>query len=233
MSENLTGKTYGSLFVIRLQSIDESSRRRWRCRCTCGKECDVLESHLKSGHTKSCGCLKIKLGQANAVNLSGQRFGRLVALEPTERRSKTSVVWKCQCDCGTISYCDAETLNRGKARSCGCLQEEQRKENMKNHIHFVDGTCIEKIAAQKETAANTSGHRGVTRRANGTWRAELTFRKKRYNLGTYATFEEAVQARVEGEELYIGTYLKEYYRNQMKETEDSPESNQIKIKNTH
>lgn len=33
-------------------------------------------------------------------DISGQRFGRLVALYPTEKRVQNSVVWMCQCDCG-------------------------------------------------------------------------------------------------------------------------------------
>ena len=28
----------------------------WHCKCDCGNECDVIGSHLTSGHTKSCGC---------------------------------------------------------------------------------------------------------------------------------------------------------------------------------
>jgi len=33
-------------------------------------------------------------------DLTGQRFGKLVAIEPTEKRVSKSVVWKCLCDCG-------------------------------------------------------------------------------------------------------------------------------------
>lgn len=39
------------------------------------------------------------------LNLSGQRFGRLVAIRPTEERWRTSVVWECRCDCGQRSRC--------------------------------------------------------------------------------------------------------------------------------
>lgn len=83
---------------------------------------------------------------------------------------------------------------------------------MKTAIHFVDGTCVEKIACQKESAANTSGHRGVYRRENGKWRASMEFQRKRINLGTYDTFEEAVAARLNGEEIYRN-FLTEYYAN--------------------
>lgn len=65
-------------------------------------------------------------------------------------------------------------------------------------IHIVDGTCVERITRQRETAANTGGHRGVTRRENGTWRACMDFQGKRYDLGTDHTLEEAADARLEG-----------------------------------
>ncbi len=208
--------------VGRLTIIEEAprvnGRRCWRCRCDCGAECVVWQHHIKSGHTKSCGCLRAQIMERNRlprINIAGKRFGRLVALEPTQRRCKTSVVWKCQCDCGRIAYCDTDSLNGGNTRSCGCLLEEQRRKNMKKAIHFVDGTCIEKVACQRESAANTSGHRGVWQNENQRWRASIQFRGKRYNLGTYGTFEEATEARLKGEEM-VREYLEDYYGRQEK-----------------
>ncbi len=36
---------------------DGKSRRRWKCRCDCGNETVVLQTCLRSGDTRSCGCL--------------------------------------------------------------------------------------------------------------------------------------------------------------------------------
>jgi len=51
------GESYGRLLVIaRLPTKD---RQRWYlCRCQCGSEVSVPGRHLRSGNTKSCGCLK-------------------------------------------------------------------------------------------------------------------------------------------------------------------------------
>lgn len=58
-------------------------------------------------------------------------------------------------------------------------------------------------SAERPASTNTSGHRGVYRRSNGTWRASIGFQGKVYNLGTFTAFNEAVQARVKAEkELY-------------------------------
>lgn len=61
------------------------------------------------------------------LNLTGQRFGRLTALRPTEERHKTSVVWECRCDCGNLCKVPSDWLRRCIKRSCGCLQDENRR----------------------------------------------------------------------------------------------------------
>lgn len=206
------GDTFG-LLTVEGPAPEKHNRRFWLCRCQCGTLKSVQESHLLSGHTKSCGCLRQQTGSKSALDLTGKRFGWLVALEPTEKRKKTSVIWRCRCDCGNEVECETENLTRGKVRSCGCLQADQRKKNMAAAIHFVNGTCVEKIACQKLISTNTSGYRGVSRRSNGTWRACIGFRGKRYDLGTYYSLDEAVAARLEGEKMYQ-EFLKDYYAGQ-------------------
>jgi len=49
---------------------------------------------------------------------------------------------------------------------------------------------------------NTSGHRGVTRRRRGGWRAQITVAGRGRALGDYATLAEAVAARKAGEKRY-------------------------------
>lgn len=55
-------------------------------------------------------------------DLTGQRFGKLVALEPTDKRRNTSIVWLCQCDCGNTKEIASDHLTRKKypTKSCGC-----------------------------------------------------------------------------------------------------------------
>ena len=51
--EDLTGKTFNLLTVLR-----HVAGQHWLCRCQCGAEATVLSYALKSGNTKSCGCLR-------------------------------------------------------------------------------------------------------------------------------------------------------------------------------
>lgn len=55
-SFDLTGLQVGRLTV---QSLDTGTvRRSWLCLCECGNTTVVPTAKLKSGHTKSCGCLQ-------------------------------------------------------------------------------------------------------------------------------------------------------------------------------
>ena len=54
---SLVGERYGRLTVLELDHV-EKSRRYWKCKCECGNITVVIEGNLKSGTTKSCGCLR-------------------------------------------------------------------------------------------------------------------------------------------------------------------------------
>lgn len=55
-------------------------------------------------------------------DLTGQKFGSLTVLEITDERRNRQVVWKCQCDCGNITYVVGGSLRNGHTQSCGCNQ---------------------------------------------------------------------------------------------------------------
>lgn len=55
-------------------------------------------------------------------DLTGKRFGRLLAIHPTDKRIRKAVVWLCQCDCGKQKEVTSVYLNAGYTRSCGCLR---------------------------------------------------------------------------------------------------------------
>lgn len=59
-----------------------------------------------------------------AIDLTGQRFGRLLALEQAGRCSDGQILWKCVCDCGVIKNVRSKSLRQQVTRSCGCLNHE-------------------------------------------------------------------------------------------------------------
>lgn len=73
-----------------------NGRIAWNCVCDCGKKVKVISKSLKSGNTSSCGCLhKEKVAKQFSKDISNQRFGNLIAIQPTSERRHGSVVWKC------------------------------------------------------------------------------------------------------------------------------------------
>ena len=59
------------------------------------------------------------------TNLIGKRFGRLVVLSRTDKRTKRgTTIWECVCDCGTRVEVRTDKLTGGGKRSCGCWEQE-------------------------------------------------------------------------------------------------------------
>ena len=54
--ENLKGKEFNSLKVLSFD-CNKNGRTYWKCKCICGNYCSIEAYKLKTGHTKSCGCL--------------------------------------------------------------------------------------------------------------------------------------------------------------------------------
>lgn len=70
----------------------------------------------------------------NAIDITGQRFGRLTVLERAGsyricgESQTTLALWRCRCDCGTECVVLGQNLRRGQTRSCGCLRNDMLRE---------------------------------------------------------------------------------------------------------
>lgn len=67
-----------------------------------------------------------------AKDMTGKRFGRLVAVSYAARPPKRGQ-WVCQCDCGKTVKADTSHLNKGMTRSCGCLRDELAGSHRRTH----------------------------------------------------------------------------------------------------
>ncbi len=65
-SSDLTGERFGRWTVIESAGRDENGRRRWLCKCDCGTERVIPQDRLKSGNSKSCGCLQREVASERA-----------------------------------------------------------------------------------------------------------------------------------------------------------------------
>lgn len=55
---DLSGEVFGRLIVMEIGGKDKRNNTLWKCLCACGNEVLVYGSNLKSGGTRSCGCLQ-------------------------------------------------------------------------------------------------------------------------------------------------------------------------------
>jgi len=70
----MIGKTFAHLTVMSVATSAPDGHSQWNCKCKCGGETVVKTNNLKSGNTKSCGCLH-KMGNANRRGTTRQRKG--------------------------------------------------------------------------------------------------------------------------------------------------------------
>ena len=104
---DLTGQKFGELTVI--SRIEEKRKGGvwWLCKCDCGEDYEVLGTLLINGRRTRCSGDKHEKNYVHS-DISGRRFGRLTAINATDKRDKNgSVMWNCICECGneiTASY---------------------------------------------------------------------------------------------------------------------------------
>jgi len=55
---------------------------------------------------------------SKGVDISGIKYGKLIAIEPTEFRQSKGVVWRCICSCGNKHLASAHNLRQGKSPMC-------------------------------------------------------------------------------------------------------------------
>lgn len=77
--EDLTGKKFGRLTVVRRLKPEEvtTNQYNWLCKCECGNEIHASANKLKTGHTRSCGCLKSEFSIGDATRTHGKRNTKL------------------------------------------------------------------------------------------------------------------------------------------------------------
>lgn len=134
-SKDITGQRFGRLVALRPVIRTRGCTIKWLCACDCGGLTTITTAWLlaKKG-TRSCGCLWAEKCHRPYRELSGRRFGRLIALRRTDIVGYGGFKWECICDCGKDCLADGASLVDGSKKSCGCLQIESGTEKLRQ-IH--------------------------------------------------------------------------------------------------
>lgn len=138
----------------------------WICECECGNKKSINGSSLKSGGTKSCGCLYKKDHEKRIDDLTGMRFGKLIVMELDKEKTEQNrrdrrvncVTWKCICDCGNTCSVSRSHLREANTCSCGCWRKESPKvlEGAKYGTILEECPNLVKFLVNKEDATKYS-----------------------------------------------------------------------------
>ena len=226
------GERFGRLIVIGDGGWHESpsgkSRVRLvRCKCDCGKDVTVVLQNLKSGRTKSCGCLQIE----NTIK-SCRKYNTFEIVGED-----------CICHCENGDFiCDAEDYDLIKDRFWAISKEEyaftntkgngrvvrahrlimkcengeiidhidgDRANNKKSNLRVCDAT--QNSQNRKVTSFNKSGKIGVSyNKRDDRYVAYIQIKGKMKYLGQYRNIEDAITARITAEEKYFGEFAPKY-----------------------
>lgn len=90
---DLTGQRFGRLTVIRYDH-SEHDGAHWLCKCDCGNEKVIAGYSLRSGKTKSCGCLANEVRAARAEHMRQGRKPKKAPVEGKKPKTEKTAVRK-------------------------------------------------------------------------------------------------------------------------------------------
>lgn len=160
--KDITGQRFGRLVAIRRIGPNTGYNTRWFCQCDCGRTCAVNGSNIGRS-TNSCGCARMG---ARTKDITGQRFGRLVATKrvfPNDKHKQAQ--WLCRCDCGHEHTCRGRDLRSGNTVSCGCTPANYRHGHAgtkkTNPIYWVWNSMRDRCSNPNNAAFKNYGGRGI------------------------------------------------------------------------
>ncbi len=72
-----------------------------------------------------------------ALQIEGERFGRLIALARTGTKYRGNLHWICRCDCWNYTVTTGTRLVSGHTQSCGCIRSEYARKMGNTFKHLI------------------------------------------------------------------------------------------------
>lgn len=195
LDKKMIGNQFGWLTVIK-RADSANGRKRYLCRCKCGKEVVKIGKYLRSGATTSCGCVRSKkfrgINSRTYRDLTGQVFGKLTVIN-VKNFNNGHANFLCKCECGNMTIVSSGNLRSGQTKSCGCLKTIDKMLECTNKSLSVErGTSILTLIKKGTGKSMRKGVSFETKR--GKWIAYMCFKGKKYKK-RFDTKEEAVRYR--------------------------------------
>ena len=116
-------------------------------------------------------------------DLTGQRFGKLVAKKIVGKDEKNRMIWYCECDCGGTKDVVSEYLIIGSVKSCGCIKKRL------SEFNSIDNSIVLDISSSAyQEIKNRLGFKGkITCEQLDVIEEEVEAIRKRYGQVTLYT----------------------------------------------
>jgi len=118
-----------------------------------------------------------------AINITGQKFGKLVAIKFSHINKNRKQIWFFKCDCGTKKVIIKFHVIKGNIKSCGCLLYRKGKDSpiathglSKTRFYAVYIRIIEKCIDKNSKDYKNYGGRGI----KNEWKSFEEFRNDMY-----------------------------------------------------
>lgn len=230
---DLTGQKFGRLTVLyRGDKVEHGKSVKWYCQCDCGNCCWITSNGLRTGNSKSCGCLKKEKNAELGKKNKGKRhkFNTFKILEDY------AIGYD---DKGSSFYIDLEDVNKvqkycwykgaGGYWMSSYTDDEGQKKHLKLH-KYITNTDSQQIIDHRDrnkdnnrknnlvysdkyrNARNSSkpknsvsGYIGIYfNKKRKEWKASVSKNGREIFLGWYKDKEKALIARLNGEAEYYG-----------------------------
>jgi len=211
VKENLVGKRFGLLTVVKqaddyILPTTKEKIPMWECACDCGNSESVIiaGNHLKSGHTKSCGCLTKK--GFNDYEILEDEHGKYAKIKHVGR-TEDVYFYVDEDDLPLIkdyhwSVSEGRVVSRTKGHLVTLYQlimggkyidhcDGNRLNNRRYNLRFYDNFSLNSANSDKQP--NPTGFKGVRKYKNGRYGAFISNKNKQVHLGTFDTPEEAAK----------------------------------------
>ena len=106
----------------------------------------------------------------NSIDIPGQTFGRLTALERDVSRTEKNTYWLCKCQCERVVSVRLDHLRSGATLSCGCLRPKPHGLR-RNRVYGVWAGIIRRCTNPHEKSYSNYGGRGIS--VHDDWRRDF------------------------------------------------------------
>lgn len=217
--KDLTDIRFGILTAKRMVGTDKAYHAKWLCECDCGNTTVVSATHLLSGHTKSCGCLKNKRKSNKYV--FNRYYGKIIfddgnemLFDKEDYRYLSMYFWIYDSHSGRVlSTVHGKTVHVARyiLESNGYSLDGYVVDHI-NHDTLDERKRNLRRCEQKQNAMNRkvskrslTGYSGVYKRKEK-FIAVIRADRILYHLGTFDSIEDAITARKQAESKYFGEY---------------------------